>query len=632
MCAIAGFQGSGSVSVLHRMTGSMAHRGPDGDGHWVDERRMVYFGHRRLSILDLENGAQPMASSCGRFVITFNGEIYNHGELKKELQKAGRVFTTSHSDTEVLLNAYAEWGADMLNRLNGMWAFAIYDRKNEEIFLARDRFGKKPLYYAQSTDSFVFGSELTSLTFHPAVSGNISNLGLSKFFGYGYIPAPHTALEDVKKLPAGHWMKFSCVSRELEVKRYWRYRIETCPDLERADDNELAEELARRLRESIARRMVADVPVGVFLSGGIDSSAVAALAMQGQQSIDTFSIGFEEQSFDESRYASLVADHLGTNHYSKKLQGSRVAGLSESVLNRLDEPLGDSSLVATSMLCEFASEKVKVALGGDGSDELLCGYDPFKALKPAKAYQTAVPGKLHDGILALLSKLPVSHRNMSLDFRLKRALRGMGYQPGIWAPVWMSSMSELDLREFTGHSVPMEETFSEAIEAWDSCESEFYEDRLSQFFVDLYLQDDILTKVDRASMLFGLEVRAPFLDIDVVDFCRKLPVKQKFHRGVGKVILRRAIRDFLPAEILNRPKKGFGIPVGKWFQSETLSPGDARWGSPGKAKQLHHHHLESRSDERAFLWNLMVMNQWAGNAVLTGDQTRGEKVGETVAD
>lgn len=613
MCAIAGIQGKGSREVLGLITDAMAHRGPDAEGHWSDENAGIYLGHRRLSIVDLENGAQPMLSRCGRYVVTFNGEIYNHLDLKRELEALGRKFVSSHSDTEVLLNAYAEWGQEMLSRLNGMWAFAIYDREKEEIFLSRDRFGEKPLYYSMSPQAFVFASELTALSSHPSVSSRVSDLGLRKFFAYGYIPAPHTAIEGAKKLPAAHWMRYDCRSGKAEIRRYWRYQIEPSEEFERADERDLDAELLRLLGNSVQLRLMADVPAGVFLSGGVDSSAVAALAVGGDREIDTFSIGFEEASFDESGYARTVANHLGTRHHCGVVNGDKVAGLSNTVLGQLDEPLGDASLVATWLLCQYARENVKVALGGDGSDELLCGYDPFKALSYAKVYGKLMPRPMHEAIVHLSSRLPVSHRNMSLDFKVKRALRGVGHHSSLWAPVWMSSLSGMDFDEFTNASESPESIFSEAIEAWEGCQSDRMEDRLSQFFVELYLQDDILTKVDRASMRHGLEVRSPFLDNDVVEFIRRLPTRSKFNGGVGKRILRNAIAKKLPREVLTRPKKGFGMPVGKWFKEGVLTPGQANWGNQTTADRLQSRHLDGRSDERAFLWNLYVTNRWAGH-------------------
>lgn len=610
MCGIAGIWGQGSLTLTGRMIGRLVHRGPDGSGLWADEEAAVFLGHRRLSVVDLATGAQPMTSSCGRYVITFNGEIYNHAVLRAELESLGRKFLTDHSDTEVLLNGYAEWGPGLLERCNGMWAFAIHDRRQRTLFLARDRFGEKPLYYASRPEAFVFASELTALTAHPAVSTSVCPTGLRKFFAYGYLPSPWTGLADVRKLPAAHWMTVDCRTGAIEVRRYWRYLSRPLGEYERAHPRDLASELRERLKKSVRLRYLSDVPVGLFLSGGVDSSTLAALAVEGGQQVRTYSIGFEEKSFDESAHAERVARHLGTEHRCRTLRASAVPEFAEEVLLGLDEPLGDASLLPTSLLCAFAREEVTVALGGDGSDEMLFGYDPFKALRMASLYRSLMPGPVHQGILHLAARMPVSHRNMSLDFKVKRGLRGAGYPASLWGPVWMSSLTETDLRAFTWSDAPLEETFSEAIEAWDACEAGALEDRLCQFYIELYLQNDILAKVDRASMRVGLEVRAPFLDTEVVDLIRQIPARLKFADGAGKVILRNAMASHLPPGILDRPKKGFGMPVGKWFRDGVLEPGEARWGRPETAREIHRRHLGNRADERGFLWSLLVVNRW----------------------
>jgi asparagine synthase (glutamine-hydrolysing) len=610
MCGIAGFWGQGSLNLAGRMIGRLTHRGPDGSGLWADEEAAVFLGHRRLSVVDLATGAQPMSSACGRYVITFNGEIYNHADLRSQLEARGRIFLTDHSDTEVLLNGYAEWGPQLLERCNGMWAFAIFDRQQRTLFLARDRFGEKPLYYAPRPEAFVFASELTALTAHPAVSSSVCPTGLRKFFAYGYLPSPWTGLAEARKLPAAHWMLVDCRTGSIQIQRYWRYIA--CPkrEYDLADPRDLATELRERLKRSVQLRYRSDVPVGLFLSGGVDSSTLAALAVEAGQNVRTFSIGFEEKSFDESAQAERVARHLGTEHHRRLLRAAEVPAFANRVLDGLDEPLGDASLVPTSLLCEFARQEVTVALGGDGSDEMLFGYDPFKALRMASLYRSLMPGPVHQGILQLAARMPVSHRNMSLDFKVKRGLRGAGYPPPLWGPVWMSSLAEPDLRAFAGSDATLEETFSEAIEAWDACEAGSLEDRLCPFYIELYLQNDILAKVDRASMRVGLEVRAPFLDTEVVDLVRQIPARLKFADGTGKVILRQAMASALPAEILDRPKKGFGMPVGKWFRDRVLEPGEARWGNPQTARDFHNRHLQDQADERGFLWSLLVVNRW----------------------
>ena len=616
MCGIAGFIGCGSREVLEKMTRALMHRGPDAEGFFVDEKKGVYLGHRRLAIIDLVDGAQPMITMDRDLVIVFNGEIYNHAELRATLTNKGYHFQTNHSDTEVLLHGYREWGEGMLEKLNGMWAFAIYDNRSPSVFLARDRFGKKPLYYFQRSreDSvFAFSSELSSLLHHPQAPRNESTLALKKYFAYGYIPAPHSLIEGIFKLPAGHFGKLDLQSGTFQVQQYWEYRLEPSqPDLP-ADGGKLwCEELIELLDRAVKRRLISDVPVGVFLSGGIDSSAIAAFASrhlpEGQ--LQTFSIGFTDPSFDELPFARQMASHLGSTHHEEILDLERALHLLPELLNQLDEPIADSSLLPTWLLSRFARGHVTVALGGDGGDELFAGYDPFKALKAAELYSKIVPRALHPALLFLAAHLPVSHRNISLDFKIKRTLRGLSFPESFWMPVWMGPLNIQEIDSFFGDKNNPEEIYSEAIEAWDSAGSGASSvDRALQFFTRLYLQDDILAKLDRTSMQHSLEVRSPFLDIEVVDFARRLPHTVKLRGGVTKWILKKGLESLLPHDIIYRRKKGFGMPIGNWFLNGALKSVEP---PAAGAKIFFHERLQShqsgKSDERLFLWAQLLLS------------------------
>ncbi|HEY1793729.1 MAG TPA: asparagine synthase (glutamine-hydrolyzing) [Opitutaceae bacterium] len=617
MCGITGFVGEGDISVLGRMTEALARRGPDDHGHWVEKDQGVHLGHRRLSILDIQGGHQPMLSADESLVIVFNGEIYNFAELRSELAAKGHKFLTDHSDTEVLLNGYREWGPQLPSRCNGMWAFVIYDRANRVLFASRDRFGKKPFYYTASGGTFVFASELTALRLHPKTPSAVSRRSLKKFFGYGYIPAPSTILEDVKKLPGGCSLTLKLGGAPTpRVDRYWEFSVEPLAGAEIPQDPEAAwaEELRALLDNAVKRRLVADVPVGVFLSGGIDSSAVTAFASRHvpKGMLRTFSIGFEEASFDESRYARRVAGILGTEHHEEILSISRARALLPAIAARLDEPLGDNSLLPTYLLSEFTRRHVKVALGGDAGDELFAGYDPFRALRTAQLYHRFLPRPIHQAIRLLAARMPVSHGNMSADFRVKRILRGLSYPPKLWLPVWMAPLGEDELSDLFMEPVDIEDVYSEAIEAWERSAQADIVDRALEFFTKLYLQDDILVKVDRASMMHGLEVRAPFLDLDLVNFARRIPWSWKFRDGETKYILKRALEPVLPREILYRAKKGFGAPIGQWFKDGelTFEPGSLEGISPAVAKGLLDSHRRGRSDQRSFLWNAWIFSQW----------------------
>lgn len=604
MCGVAGFVGTGDEQILRQMAASLSHRGPDDDGFLVDQDRGAYLAHRRLSIVDIGGGHQPMLTTDGRYAIVFNGEIYNFRELRAQLETEGAQFRTDHSDTEVLLLAWRHWGEQMFDRLNGMWAFAILDRDRRELILSRDRFGKKPLYYHASGRSFAFSSELISLKQHPAVPSALSRRALQKYYAYGFVPAPLSFIEGVSKLPGGHWMRVDLDTLDHQVHRYWEYRAEPFEERPSGIEERWAEELRSLLGAAVDRRLVADVPVGSFLSGGIDSSMVSALAIKqlGHQ-LKTFSIGFEEASFDESGHARRVAEHIGAEHHVEMLSAHRALEILPDIVARLDEPIADSSILPTYLLCQHARRHVKVALGGDGADELFAGYDTFKALRYARWFDGVVPRPVHRAVSMMASRLPVSHRYMSFDFRLKRMLRGLEHRPNLRLPVWMSPLAPNELEALFREPVDLDDLYSEAIDAWDNCASPDPVDRATAFYIRLYLQDDILVKVDRASMLHSLEVRAPFLDCDVVDFARRLPADVKLRGGTTKWILKQAAAPLLPPEVVSRPKQGFAIPSGQWFSEGRLpDPVAGRGFNPSFWSSALADHQANRIDHRLFLW------------------------------
>ncbi len=642
MCGIAGFVGAGEFADLVKMTNAIRHRGPDAEGFWHDPRERVFLGHRRLSIVDLAGGAQPMWTADSQLGVVFNGEIYNHSELRAELKALGHEFETDHSDTEVLLHGYRAWGDGFVERLNGMWAFAIYDKARRRIFASRDRFGKKPFYYFHEKDAFGFASELTALTQHPSCPRSISPLSLQKYFAYCYIPAPRSIHERVWKLPGGHSLSYDASSSELKTWRYWEFVLEpfanplpppsdtamilpNSPEIAREhwnglDLEKLCHDLRMALEKAVQRRLMSDVPLGVFLSGGIDSSAIAALAAkhvpEGQ--LNTFAIGFSEPSFDESRYARIVAETLGTRHRQEILDLEKSRALLPDLVSRLDEPLGDSSLLPTYLLSRFTRQHVTVALGGDGGDELFAGYDPFRALHKAEFYARAIPKPIHAGIRFLAARLPVSHANISFDFKIKRTLMGLTYGPELWNAVWMGALEPSELSQLeTRAEFKIEEVYSEAIEAWDHCRQPNTVDRALQFWTNLYLQDGILAKVDRASMLCSLEARSPFLDIDFVNLARRIPWQLKLHRGQTKWILKKALAPLLPRQIVRRKKKGFGMPIGRWMREGKFdfdhAPARPHLETAFAGRKILDH-LENKSDERLFLWSYWMLARWLNRA------------------
>jgi asparagine synthase (glutamine-hydrolysing) len=613
MCGICGFAGSGDRDDLQRMNNCLVHRGPDAEGVWHDRGCGVYLGHRRLSIIDLSGGAQPMQTADGALVVTFNGEIYNHEELRKELAAAGHRFVTSHSDTEVLLHGYRQWGTALAEKLNGMWAFALYDREQKRLFLSRDRFGKKPLYYHATGGLFAFASELSALCAHRSIKPSISPLALKKLFAYNFIPAPHSLYAGINKLPAGHNAVFRIADSKLSLEKYWEFVLEPFETIPADPEAEWGATIRDILKKAVERRLMSDVPLGVFLSGGMDSSSVAYYAgkKNGYGAVKTFSIGFEEKSFDESAYSDRMACLLGTDHHHTRLSIDNGRALLPCVAGRLDEPLGDSSLLAAYLLCKETRKHVTVALGGDGADELFAGYDPFRALRLAALYKKLVPRPLHNGIALAVAKLPTSHANISFDFKLKRTLRALSYRPEFWNPVWLGALDPAAIADLFGGPTDIEELYSEAIDAWDTSSQEDLVSRTLQFYTRLYLTDDILVKVDRASMLNSLEVRAPFLDIDLVNFARKIPWSYKYRNGTTKYILKKALEPVLPRAIIYRPKKGFGVPVGRWFKGNLLEvypdhPGIALLDGKRVAAAIEDH-KKGKTDQRALLWNLYLL-------------------------
>ncbi len=606
MCGIAGYTGEHIAGVLTRMSNAMAYRGPDAANFF--NTKGLHLMHRRLQVIDLESGAQPMSTADNQLTVIFNGEIYNHRELRKLLEDKGHSFCSDHSDTEVLLHGYRQWGEELPEKLNGMWSFCIFNSEEETLFISRDRFGQKPLYYTQTATAFIFASELGGIEAHPLCSREISELSLQKFFAYGFIPHPRTIYKNVRKLPGGHNLSYNLQTKRLTIKRYWHYEIE--PDyslLQRKE--ELQEELITLLDRATARRMDSDVPLGVLLSGGIDSSAVAALASRHTENLATFSIGFDADSYDESAYSDRVAELLNSRHHPTRLTLEHTRDYLPEILSRLDEPQGDDSLLPTYLVCKNAREHVTVALGGDGGDELFSGYEPFKFWRWARRYNIYLPQALHRAVNSLTGRIQASHRYMALSLKIKRFFYASGLSMPVWIPALMAPLQLQDISELFDKPLALEDIYSEAISCWNNCRSRWVGDRITQYYVDYYLQDEILAKTDRASMLNSLELRSPFLDIELADFARRLPHQLKLHAGTTKYILKKSLEKILPHDILYRPKQGFSPPAGDWFASGALNLRDRVCPAekPAKIAQLLEEHKSYKHDNRLFLWNQLTL-------------------------
>ncbi len=621
ICGILNFNSEQPVDpdILHRMTRTMVHRGPDEEGFYL--KGPVGLGHRRLSIIDLATGSQPIHNEDQSLWIVYNGELYNAPELRAVLEKAGHRFYTK-SDTEVIVHAYEEYGSEVLARLNGMFAFALWDAAARRLFLARDRMGIKPLYYAQLNGCLLFASELKAILAHPAVERRLDLGALNQYLAYEYVPTPRTIFAGINKLSPGHAMTLE--NGRVDIFRYWDISLNRseAPRAHRQDD--YLAEVKAALRESVRLELLSDVPLGVLLSGGIDSSAVAVMMVDHCPGrVKSFSIAFEDPSFDESGYARQVARHLGTEHHEMTVTSDNMLELVPRLGQYLDEPLGDSSFIPTFCLSHFTRQHVKVALGGDGGDELFGGYSTLQAHRLAEYYQRLVPGWVRRRLFPrLVERLPVSFDNLSFDFKARRFLLGQSASVAVRHHLWLGSFTAEDRRRLLG---PLAGDYDAEVEGLAESHARNSQARevLNQVLycdMKLYLEGDILTKVDRASMANSLEVRVPLLNHLMLDFAGSLPHQWKLRGLTTKYLLRRALRDRLPPAILARGKKGFNIPVARWLAgplrplAEDLlaAPRLKRAGlfNPDYVQTLLKEHLARRRDHRKLLWTLLAFELW----------------------
>jgi len=618
MCGLAGYFGKGNEEILKKMTCSLEHRGPDDRGFYVDEH--LGLGHQRLSIIDLKTGHQPVFNEDKTIVLIFNGEIYNFKELQKELINKGHKFYTQ-TDTEVIVHLYEENNSNFLNRLNGMFALALWDKRNKKLILARDRLGQKPLYYSLNSRTLIFGSELKALLNHPDVEKKLDYESLAKYLIYEYVPAPHSIFKNIYKLGPGEYLTYQ--NNKIKIRKYWNIEF----NLKSKNQNfKLAlKELNRKFEEAIKIRLISDVPLGVFLSGGIDSSTIAYYAQKNSsQKIKTFSIGFTDESFNESKYARQVSKFLGTEHHENILKPKNCLELIPQITDFLDEPLADASIVPTYLLSKFTKEKVTVALSGDGGDELLMGYPTFQAHKLAEFYQKIPLFIRNKGINPFINNLPASFNNISFDFKLKKFISGFNYIPEVRNQIWLGSFNPKQLKNLLAPQIYQEIQSNNHFEDINNylkiIKEEQLENRLIYLYLKNYLQDDILAKTDRASMANSLEVRAPFLDYNLVEFINSLPSDYKLRGWQTKYILKELMKNKLPKNIIYRSKKGFGIPIAKWIRNELKDFvlelfEEKKIKNQGifnyiYIKQLLKEHFSGQKDNRKLLWTLMIFQMW----------------------
>ena len=647
MCGIAGYLDRSGLyqgdwqKVSKLMSDSIYHRGPDNGGDWFDGGSGLCLVHRRLSVLDLSPaGHQPMVSPCGRFVITFNGEIYNHLDLRAEIGSQGYQWC-SNSDTETLLLGFKKWGVTRtLQKSVGMFALAVWDRQRKTLTLARDRVGEKPLYYGLQNGVFIFGSELRALKAHPAFSGKIDRDSLCLFLRHNYIPAPNSIYSGIKKVPPGSFIEFFVSDREMtrqelpEPTIYWSAHSvieEGRSNPFMGDEIEAANSLECLLKQAVRRQMLSDVPLGAFLSGGVDSSTIVAL-MQAQSArpVKTFSIGFHEEAYNEAEYAEAVAGYLGTEHTSLYVTANQAMEVIPNLPTIYDEPFADSSQIPTYLLSALAAQHVTVSLSGDGADEMFCGYDRYFQASKLWKHISFLPFPVRSALQNLLSYVPINAWNCVLKpFAGMVPNRYQGWNFGDklhkLSEVLDSSSPDLLYQQLVSHwKNPMDIVIGGVekpnFRKWPA----FNDGALVQAFMSKdivsYLPDNIMVKVDRAGMARGIETRAPYLDHNLIEFASRLQLSMKVRNGEGKWLLRQLLYKYVPRELVERPKKGFGVPIEVWLRgplrewaeellNETRLKNEGFF-NPQPIRQRWSEHLSGSRNWHSSLWNVLMFQAW----------------------
>ena len=621
MCGIVGMVNldgrAAEAALLARMNGAIFHRGPDEDGVYL--KGPVGLAMRRLAIIDLKGGQQPIADEEGAAWIVYNGEVYNYREVRKELEARGHRFHTD-CDTEVVLHAYLEYGADCPRHLRGMFAFAVWDERRRELFLARDRVGKKPLLYAKTANAFVFGSEFSALLLHPSVGREIDRAALDDYLSFMCMPAPQTAYRDIRKLEPGHSLTLSS-DGQISTRRYWE------PDFSkkvRLTEEEAGARALELLREAVRVRLMSEVPLGAFLSGGIDSSAVVALmAEESSTPVKTFSIGFEEQDFSELHHARRVAERVGAEHHEFVVRPDAMEVL-PLLVEHYGEPYADSSAIPTYYVARETRKHVTVALNGDGGDECFAGYERYAAMRLSERYRK-LPGVLRERVIRrALELLPISELRPTRARKVRRFLRAASLPPVERYLQWVSTVQR-DTKDELYTDEFREEVGGRDAGAWlrpwfarangaGVVDAALLADTMT------YLPNDLLVKVDIASMANSLEARSPFLDHHVIEFAASLPENLKLRGLTTKYILKKTLQKLLPSENLTRGKMGFGVPIGQWFRGQMqpflrenlLSERAARRGlfRPEAVRRLVELHTRGERDYTHQLWTLLMLELW----------------------
>lgn len=621
MCGIVGRYNylSGHVvdaDVLKQMCALVAHRGPDGEG--LFHHGPVGMGHRRLAVIDLSPAArQPMVSQDEQLCITYNGEIYNFRELRAMLEPRGHIFT-SQSDTEVILAAYREYGVKCVDHLRGMFAFGIWDGHQRRLFLARDRVGKKPLYYRCDADGVVFASEPKAFLADPGFAATVDCEAISHYLTYQYVPSPWSAFHGVKKLPPGHVLLVD--NGCMRTERYWKLSYHRRYTVTEKDACRM---LFEKLQAAVGRRLISDVPLGAFLSGGLDSSVVVGLMAElGVSPLKTFSIGFEQQAYNELSFAKRVAQRFGTDHHEFVVT-PQVTDVLPKLVWHYNEPFADSSAIPTFYLAEMTRRHVTVALNGDGGDENLAGYDRYLAHALSHGYDS-LPRFMRRGFEGVGRLIPESPHSKTFLNRLKRFVSALGQSPALRYGRWIDHFdpelkAEMCTEEFTRQTNGVDASVLLAM-AFDRSDADDFLNATLDVDVNTYLPDDLLVKVDIATMAHGLEARSPFLDQEVMEFCAALPAGMKLNWWTKKYLLKKAVKDLLPSEIVRRPKMGFGVPIDHWLREDLrelvfdvlLAPRAIQRGyfHQKVVERLLNEHVRKVRGWHYQIWNLLMLELW----------------------
>jgi asparagine synthase (glutamine-hydrolysing) len=644
MCGITGFldtsrsKSSEQLTLIaRRMSTSLRHRGPEDEGVWVDPNTGIAFGHRRLSIIDLSPmGHQPMHSASGRYVITFNGEIYNFKALRQELEQLGETFR-GHSDTEIMLAAIARWGVEAsLQKFNGMFAFALWDREEQTLYLSRDRAGEKPLYYGWAGKTLLFGSELKALQQHPDFRGDIDRGAIAVYLRHNYIPAPHSIYKGIYKLPAGTVLAIRGFGSDASPKPYWSAKVAAEDGIAnpfRGTEEEAVNQLDALLNDAVTMRMEADVPLGAFLSGGIDSSLIVAIMQaNSKRPVKTFTIGFDNREFNEAESAKLVAQHIGTEHTELYVTPEEAMAVIPRLPTLYDEPFADSSQIPTFLVSQLARRNVTVSLSGDAGDELFGGYTTYQWGRSVHQNVGWMPRPLKAGLAKTIKPLSKLDWNALLDGRqsvVPESLRSKDINKVLSKLTGILKVNEREALYWILLSYWMEPSSivlgaKEPLTALtDKTKWAKIDDIMHvMMYLDtiMYLPDDILVKVDRASMGVSLESRVPLLDHRIIEFAWKLPIEMKVKGTLGKVPLRNLLYRYVPKHLVDRPKKGFGVPIHEWLRGPMRSWAEdlldeSRLKNEGyfdatPIRQKWNEHVSGRRNWQAQLWAVLMFQAW----------------------